>query len=179
MKNDQVKVSVRNEEVSGGKKINTRDIIRNPRTPNICFNLKNVMGSKWWFFGSMISPSLLKTMSKKILDLFYLFFLRCFLKIPVKNRYPTLLIDFNEPGRPKENVYIESFNGKFRDEFLHKNLFFAVHRVRERIENWRTDYNSVHPHSSLDNMTPEAFALRKSVMITTFNSEELRYCLTQ
>ncbi len=57
-----------------------------------------------------------------------------------------------------QNAYIESFNGKFRNECLNDNLFISLDSARSIIERWRQDYNSERPHSSLNNMTPEEFA---------------------
>jgi putative transposase len=69
-------------------------------------------------------------------------------------------LQFITPGRPVENAYIESFNGKFRDECLNENWFIDLGQAREVIEAWRLDYNRVRPHSSLENLTPEEFATR-------------------
>jgi putative transposase len=68
-------------------------------------------------------------------------------------------IHFIRPGKPVENAYIESFNGKFRDECLNENWFLDLADARQKIEEWRVDYNEVRPHSSLDNRTPMEFAL--------------------
>jgi putative transposase len=65
---------------------------------------------------------------------------------------------FIEPGKPMQNGYIESFNGKFRDECLNEHWFFDVFDARRIIEEWREDYNKERPHSSLGYLTPEAFA---------------------
>ena len=65
---------------------------------------------------------------------------------------------FIQPGKPTQNAYIESFNGKFRDECLNDNVFVCLDNAREIIENWRLDYNTERPHSSLNDMTPEEFA---------------------
>lgn len=63
-----------------------------------------------------------------------------------------------EPGSPWENGYIESFHGRFRDEFLNRELFYSVKEAKVLAENWRLDYNHHRPHSSLNYMTPAAFA---------------------
>lgn len=65
---------------------------------------------------------------------------------------------FIQPGKPVQNAYVESFNGKFRDECLNENVFIDLHDARSKIETWRRDYNSTRPHSSLNNLTPEEFA---------------------
>ena len=69
-------------------------------------------------------------------------------------------LHFIEPGKPTQNAFIESFNGKFRDECLNQNWFVDLADARAVIEAWRVDYNTVRPHSSLDYQTPEEFAAR-------------------
>lgn len=65
---------------------------------------------------------------------------------------------FIQPGKPVQNAYIESFNGKFRDECLNDNVFVSLRSAQKIIETWRQDYNSERPHSSLNDMTPTEFA---------------------
>ena len=65
---------------------------------------------------------------------------------------------FIRPGKPIENAYIESFNGRFRDECLNEHWFTSLADARRVIEGWRQDYNHVRPHSALGNQTPNAFA---------------------
>jgi putative transposase len=65
---------------------------------------------------------------------------------------------FIRPGKPIENAYIESFNGKFRDECLNEHWFQSVAEAQQLIELWRHDYNEVRPHSALGNVPPEVFA---------------------
>jgi len=60
-----------------------------------------------------------------------------------------LKLGFIEPGKPQQNAYIESFNGKFRDEFLNEHWFVSMRQAREIIAAWRREYNSERPHSSL------------------------------
>jgi putative transposase len=67
-------------------------------------------------------------------------------------------LDFIRPGKPVENGYIESFNGRLRDECLNTEVFFTLADVREKLEAWRQDYNQVRPHSSLHDCAPEVFA---------------------
>jgi putative transposase len=67
-------------------------------------------------------------------------------------------LHFIEPGKPVQNAFIESFNGKFRDECLNQNWFVSLNDARQIIENWRVDYNTVRPHSSLGYLAPEEFA---------------------
>ena len=59
------------------------------------------------------------------------------------------------PGKSVENEYIKSFNGKFRDECLNENWFTSLQDAKEKIEDWRIDYNRKRPHSLLVNNTPE------------------------
>ncbi len=65
-----------------------------------------------------------------------------------------------EPGSPWENPYIESFNGKFRDECLNREIFRNVREAQEVVEKWRQEYNEFRPHSSLGYMTPAEFSHR-------------------
>jgi putative transposase len=69
-------------------------------------------------------------------------------------------LDFIRPGKPVENSYIESFNGRLRDEFLNVEVFFTLADVRDKLERWRQDYNQVRPHSALADHPPETFAAR-------------------
>jgi len=57
-----------------------------------------------------------------------------------------------------ENAYIESFNGRFRDECLNEHWFMTMAHARRVIEAWRIEYNTERPHSSLGDLTPEEFA---------------------
>ncbi len=63
-----------------------------------------------------------------------------------------------EPGRPIQNGYIESFNGKFRDECLNEHWFETLPQARSTIAAWRQDYNENRPHSSCQRMPPARFA---------------------
>ena len=69
-------------------------------------------------------------------------------------------IAFIRPGKPVENAYIESFNGKLRDECLNENWFTSLKDAQEKIEAWRKEYNCDRPHSSLGNLSPEEFVRR-------------------
>jgi putative transposase len=62
------------------------------------------------------------------------------------------------PGKPQQNAFIESFNGRLRDELLNETLFASLIHVREALAIWKDDYNTVRPHSALGNLTPAAFA---------------------
>jgi putative transposase len=67
-------------------------------------------------------------------------------------------LQFIRPGKPVENAFIESFNGRLRDECLNANLFFSIDDARKKLEAWRLDYNTQRPHSSLGDRTPTEFA---------------------
>lgn len=62
------------------------------------------------------------------------------------------------PGRPMQNGYIESFNGRMRDELLNESLFLDLGQARQLIDAWVADYNTARPHSSLGYRTPAAYA---------------------
>jgi putative transposase len=63
-------------------------------------------------------------------------------------------LDFIRPGRPVENGFIESFNGKLRDECLNPEIFFALEDARQKLERWRGDYNEPRPRSALGGLPP-------------------------
>lgn len=63
-------------------------------------------------------------------------------------------LHFSRPGKPVDNAFIESFNGRFRDECLNANWFASVVEARKLISNWWADYNEHRPHSALGGMTP-------------------------
>ena len=65
---------------------------------------------------------------------------------------------FTDPGKPTQNGYIESFNGKLRDECLNQHWFRSVAEARNVIKAWRVEYNQERPHSSLGNKTPLEYA---------------------
>ncbi|MCM2274395.1 MAG: IS3 family transposase, partial [Candidatus Didemnitutus sp.] len=67
---------------------------------------------------------------------------------------------FITPGKPAQNGYIESFNGKLRDECLNEHEFLNLHHARELIDAFRDDYNLNRPHSALDGLTPSEFAAK-------------------
>ena len=69
---------------------------------------------------------------------------------------------FIRPRKPVENAYIESFNGRFRDECLNQHWFTDLNHARKEIESWMVDYNHVRPHSSLGGATPNEFAQTRS-----------------
>ncbi|MFC4595887.1 IS3 family transposase [Sphingobium tyrosinilyticum] len=63
------------------------------------------------------------------------------------------------PGKPTQNGFVESFNGRMRDELLNETLFFTVRQARSILASWVEDYNTERPHSSLGYATPAAFAV--------------------
>ena len=67
------------------------------------------------------------------------------------------------PGKPQQNAFVESFNGRLRDELLNETLFTSLGHVREALAIWRLDYNMVRPHSRLGNLTPVEYANRYAV----------------
>lgn len=71
-------------------------------------------------------------------------------------------LQFIELGKPVQNAFSESLNGRFRDECLNERWFVSLQGARETIEAWRVDYNEVRPHSGLADATPTAFALSLS-----------------
>jgi len=78
-------------------------------------------------------------------------------------------LHFIASGKPTQNAYIESFNGRFRDECLNENEFRSLARARAIIEDWRRDYNAFRPHKSLGNRTPEEFVRElKTTQLSTY-----------
>lgn len=67
-------------------------------------------------------------------------------------------LNFIRPGKPIENAYVESLNGRLRDECLNENWFISLKHAREVIESWRMDYNGERPHTSLGGLTPLEYA---------------------
>ena len=76
-----------------------------------------------------------------------------------------------EPGKPNQNAYVESFNGRLRDECLNEHWFLSLDEVRATTERWRIDYNRDRPHSSLGHLTPEEFAARSQPKESTNNQQ--------
>jgi putative transposase len=62
------------------------------------------------------------------------------------------------PGKPQQNAFVESFNGRLRDELLNETLFVSLVHARETLSLWKDDYNTVRPHSGLGILTPAAYA---------------------
>jgi putative transposase len=67
-------------------------------------------------------------------------------------------LDFIQPGKPTQNAFIESFNGRFRDECLNQHWFVSLRHARAEIAIWLNDYNQVRPHSALANLAPAQYA---------------------
>ena len=63
-------------------------------------------------------------------------------------------LDFSRPGKPTDNAFIESFNGKLRAECLSAHWFVSLDDAKEKCEAWRRDYNEVRPHSAIGNKPP-------------------------
>jgi len=73
-------------------------------------------------------------------------------------------LEFIQPGKPVQNAFVESFNGRLRDECLNANWFTSLSDARRKIETWRQDYNQQRPHSSLNYMPPAEFARTRAEM---------------
>jgi putative transposase len=86
---------------------------------------------------------------------------------------------FIEPGSPWENGYIESFNGKFRDELLNGEIFTTLLEARVLIENWRREYNHIRPHSSLGYRPPAPQVIHSMDFKRSFVPVQLNEGLTQ
>ena len=67
-------------------------------------------------------------------------------------------IDFSRPGKPTDNAFIEALNARVRAECLNASWFLSMADARDRIEEWRCQYNEDRSHSALSNLTPNAFA---------------------
>ncbi len=83
-------------------------------------------------------------------------------------------LDFIRPGLPTENGYIESFNGRLRDECLNVQVFFTVADARDKLEHRRQDYNRARPHSALGDSGPEEFASDWQTAAATASSDGLQ-----
>lgn len=65
-----------------------------------------------------------------------------------------VVLDFSRPGKPTNNAFIESFNGKFRAECLNAHWFLSLDDARMKMEEWRRDDNEVRPHGAIGNKPP-------------------------
>jgi putative transposase len=66
-------------------------------------------------------------------------------------------LEFSRPGKPTDNAFAESFNGRFRDECLDQHWFASLEEARATIEAWRAEYNTERPHRALGQQTPAAW----------------------
>ena len=76
-------------------------------------------------------------------------------------------LDFIRPSKPVENAFVESFNGRLRDECLNVHQFTSIADARAKIEAWRLDYNQRRSHGSLGHLTPNEFITRRQVVRPT------------
>jgi len=76
-----------------------------------------------------------------------------------------IIIEHTRPGKPSDNAFIESFNGKFRDECLNEHWFLSITDAKEKIEVWRNAYNKERPHSSLNDLTPYEFLKEQNISL--------------
>lgn len=81
-------------------------------------------------------------------------------------------LDYIRPGKPIENGFVESFNGKFRDECLNQNQFVVLTEAAVIIEAYRREFNDKRPHSSLNGLTPAQFAERHTTMLNKLSLEK-------
>ncbi len=82
-------------------------------------------------------------------------------------------LDFSRPGKPTDNAFIESFNGRLRQECLNAHWFLSILDAREKIDVWKEDYNTNRPHSSLGDMTPREFTEQcTSLPVATLQAEK-------
>ena len=79
--------------------------------------------------------------------------------------------DFIAPGKPVQNGFIESFNGKLRDECLNASWFTGLSHAQQLLDAWVQDYNEVRPHSALDNLPPISYLAR----LTGLKEQDLRH----
>ena len=68
-----------------------------------------------------------------------------------------VVLDYSRPGKPTDKAFIESFNGRFRDECLNQRWFLRLEDAQTKIEDWCDDYNTIRPHSSVVKLSPEQF----------------------
>jgi putative transposase len=77
------------------------------------------------------------------------------------------------PGKPTQNAFIESFNGRLRDELLNETLFSSLDHARNALADWKDDYNTVRPHSAIGNMPPAIYAKLSDPVMQRGGSLEL------
>jgi putative transposase len=84
-----------------------------------------------------------------------------------------ITLDFSRPGRPTDNAYVESFNATVRLECLGRHWFLDLDDAREKIEEWRTEYNEVRPHSAIGDRTPMSLIHRSQHDVEVTNTPEI------
>jgi putative transposase len=82
-----------------------------------------------------------------------------------------VVLDFIQPGKPTQNAYVESFNGRLRDECLNQHDFLSLQHAEDLLEDWRQDYNRVRPHSSLGGRSPEEYASELTASVPPLGAE--------
>lgn len=81
-----------------------------------------------------------------------------------------------EPGKPNQNAYIESFNGRFRDECLNEHWFTSLPHAKVVIESWRREYNEERPKKGLGGLTPSAYAEQLASKAVTLTQDSKASC---
>jgi transposase InsO family protein len=81
-----------------------------------------------------------------------------------------------EPGKPNQNAYVESFNGRFRDECLNEHWFMSLAHARAVIEAWRLEYNDERPKRSLGGLTPAQYAKQLAARPLTMPADSRPTC---
>lgn len=84
-------------------------------------------------------------------------------------------MDFSRPGKPTDNAFIESFNGRLRQECLNAHWFLSLDDAKSKIEAWRREYNESRPHSSLNWMTPAEYAQKYWESTQNNHAEEVEF----
>lgn len=82
-------------------------------------------------------------------------------------------LHFIDPGKPIQNAYVESLNGRFRDTCLNTHWFLDLEDARRMIEAWQIDYNDVHHHSSLERRPPAVYARLLKEKLAAMETEEI------
>ena len=81
-----------------------------------------------------------------------------------------------ELGKPNQNAYVESFNGRLRDECLNEHWFTSLNHARTVIENWRREYNGERPKKSLGGLTPAQYAKQLALKAVTMSDDSKAVC---
>ena len=87
-----------------------------------------------------------------------------------------VLLRLIEPGKPNQNAYVESFNGRLRDECLNEHWFTSILHARALIETWRYEYNEERPKKSLGGLTPTQYAKQLAMKVVTMPEDSKAYC---